>query len=106
MLLLKSASGVGIDISLGGLPFEELVVSRATQFEYLPDISLLTCSAEDIVVLKAFADRPRDWEDISGIIVRQESLDWDYTNSQLLPLVEVKEAPHILERLSKLKDGR
>lgn len=106
VLLLKSASGVGINVALGGLPYEGLVVSRATAFEFLPRLSLLTCSAEDLVVLKAFADRPRDWEDIAGIVIRQESLDWDYVNVQLRPLVEVKQSPHILERLSQLQRRR
>ncbi len=33
VLLLKSPDGIGIDISLGALPFENLVVQRATPFE-------------------------------------------------------------------------
>ena len=57
VLLLRSASGVGIDVALGGLPFEELVVARATPFPFPGDVPLLTCSAEDLVVLKAFAAR-------------------------------------------------
>ena len=60
VLLLRAASGVGLDISLGGLPFEELAVSRASLFTYPPDIPLRTCSAEDLIVLKAFADLPKD----------------------------------------------
>jgi len=104
VLLLKSASGIGIDIALGGLPFEELLVSRASEFEYLPKISLLTCSAEDLIVLKAFADRTRDWADIEGIIIRQgKAIDWSYIDQHLRPLVELKEEPQILERLQKLK---
>jgi hypothetical protein len=69
VLLLRAASGVGLDIALAGLPFEESVVDRSTPFTYPPDISLRTCSAEDLIVLKAFADRPKDWMDIEGIIV-------------------------------------
>ncbi|MBN1393819.1 MAG: nucleotidyl transferase AbiEii/AbiGii toxin family protein [Pirellulales bacterium] len=106
VLLLETDEGIGIDVSLGGIPFEEQVVDRATPFEFLPEISLLTCSAEDLIVLKAFADRPRDWEDVAGIVIRQQILDWGYINSQLQPLVELKESPHILERLSQLQQGR
>jgi hypothetical protein len=61
VLLLRAPSGVGLDIALGGLPFEELTVSRASLFTYPPDVPLRTCSAEDLIVLKAFADRPKDW---------------------------------------------
>ena len=102
VLLLKSASGVGLDIALGGLPFEELAVSRATVFTFPPDVPLRTCSAEDLLVFKAFADRPKDWVDVDGIILRQTgTIDWDYVRLQLAPLVELKEAPAILEQLER-----
>ena len=45
VLLLNSPSGIGIDVSLGALPFEHLVVHRATPFEFAPGIELRTCSA-------------------------------------------------------------
>jgi hypothetical protein len=44
VLLLRAASGVGLDIALGGLPFEESAVARATPFRFPPDIQLRTCS--------------------------------------------------------------
>jgi hypothetical protein len=66
VLLLRTASGVGIDMSLGGLPFEESVVSRATPFSYGPALDVRTCSAEDLVVLKLFASRPLDIRDAEG----------------------------------------
>jgi hypothetical protein len=53
---------------------------------------LVTCSAEDLVVLKAFADRMQDWLDIEGIIVRQgASLDRSLVLQELGPLLELKE---------------
>ena len=61
ILLLTTPGGIGLDVSLGGIPFEERVVQRATEAEYLPDVRLRICSAEDLVVLKAFADRLQDW---------------------------------------------
>ena len=104
VLLLQSESGIGIDIALGGLPFEQLVVERASSFEFLPDVALVTCSAEDLIVLKAFADRPRDWVDVESVIARQRSvLDWAYIQRHLSSLVEVKESPEILERLRRLR---
>ena len=103
VLLLRSASGVGIDIALGALPFEESAVSRASLFTFPEDLGLRTCSAEDLIVMKAFADRSRDWADIEGIIVRQAGkLDWTYIGRQLGPLAELKEAPGILAKLEKL----
>ena len=41
VLLLKSTGGIGIDISLSVLPFEHLLVERATDFEFAPGLSLI-----------------------------------------------------------------
>ena len=102
VLLLRTRSGVGLDIALGGLPFEETAVGRASLFTFPPDVPLRTCSAEDLIVLKAFADRPKDWVDVDGIIVRQSGrIDWTYVRAQLAPLAELKEAPEILDRLDE-----
>ena len=102
VLLLRAPSGVGLDIALGGLPFEHEVGRRSSLFTFPPDVPLRTCSAEDLIVLKAFADRPKDWVDVEGIIIRQAGqLDWDYVVAQLAPLAELKESPDILRRLAE-----
>jgi len=102
VLLLRSDSGVGIDVALGGLPFEEEVVDRASPFPFPGDVPLRTCSAEDLIVLKAFAARGRDWVDIEGVIVRQAgALDWSYIDARLAPLAVLKEAPEILTELAR-----
>jgi hypothetical protein len=63
-------------------------------------VSLRTCSAEDLIVMKAFASRGQDWVDVEGIIVRQTgALDWTYIDRQLRPLAELKDALHILIEL-------
>lgn len=104
VLLLRSSRGIGIDIALGALPFEEEVVKRSSHFQFLPDVSLRTCSAEDLIVMKTFAERDRDWLDVHGIIIRQGTkLDWRYIKEELAPLCELKERPQILRRLSNLK---
>ena len=104
VLLLTSLSGVGIDISLGALPFEHLVVGRATEFEFAPGVALRTCSAEDLVVMKLFAARSIDIRDAEGVAVRHgKTLDWDYVQEQLTPLAEAKEEPEILRQLSRIR---
>lgn len=100
VLLLRARSGVGIDIALGGLKFEESVVTRSSIFLYPPDLALRTCSAEDLIVLKAFANRPKDWIDIDNVIIRQGAvLDWVYVEQQLGPLADAKDEPEIVARL-------
>ncbi|MEQ1760806.1 MAG: nucleotidyl transferase AbiEii/AbiGii toxin family protein [Vicinamibacterales bacterium] len=104
VLLLRTSSGVGLDIALGGLPFEESVVARSSVFTFPPDVSLRTCSAEDLVVFKAFADRPKDWVDVEGILVRQSpTMDWGYVETQLAQLAELKEAPELVDKLNDIR---
>jgi hypothetical protein len=104
VLLVTTEEGVDVDISLGAMPFEESVVRRATPYRFLPRLSLITCSAEDLIVLKAFASRPKDWVDLEGVLLRQRgALSWRYIWAQLRPLVELKGEPEILETLRRLR---
>jgi hypothetical protein len=105
VLLVRGASGIPIDIALGGIPFEERCVGRASEFDF-GEARLLTCSAEDLVVLKAFASRPRDWLDVESVAVRQRSvLDWNLVFTELEPLAAVREVPGLLDRLRQLRDN-
>ena len=53
VLLLRSSSGIGIDIALGALPFEESAIAHAKRIELEPGAYLRICSAEDLIVMKA-----------------------------------------------------
>ena len=104
VLLVQSNDGIGVDVALGALPFEERVMDRASEFDFLPDCRLRTCSAEDLVVMKAFADRDRDWLDVETVLIRQgERLNWKQIMSELKQLSELKESPEIPNRLEKLR---
>jgi hypothetical protein len=102
--LLENEDGVPIDIAFAALPFEEEVVQRSTLFAFENGRSLRTCSAEDLLVLKLFAFRPRDVLDAESIAVRQRGhLDWPYIEASLQPLAEVKDQPEIMAALQKLR---
>ena len=91
VLLVESGAGVPLDISLAALPYEVRMIGRATPFEVEPGVSLTTCSAEDLTVLKAFAGRAQDWLDVEGIVVRQGArLDRRLVLSELGPLLDLK----------------
>jgi len=104
VLLLDSPLGIPIDIALGGLPFEALVVERASLYEFEPGCALLTCSAEDLIVQKLFAFRTRDVSDVETVVIRQRGrLDWPYLETHLAPLAELKEQPEIMAVFSELR---
>jgi hypothetical protein len=100
VLLVETTDRIPLDISLGGLPYEARVVARASPFVLAPDATLTTCSAEDLVVLKAFAGRVQDWLDIEGVLARQGTrLDRELVLAELRPLLDLKEDAESESRL-------
>jgi len=105
VLLLLSSTGVPIDIAFGAIPFEERCVARATEFD-LGGVRLLTCSAEDLIVLKAFAARDRDWADIESVAARQsKQLDWPLIFKEFAPLAGLREESQATVRLISLRNN-
>ena len=103
VLLLLRRDAIPLDVALGAMPFEERAVDRASPFRVGEGISLRTCSAEDLIVFKAFADRAQDWIDIEGIAIRQSRhLDADLIWQELTPLLQLKEDQHTEPQLRRL----
>lgn len=107
VLLLRTASGVSLDIALGALPFEQNAVERSSNWALPANRSLRTCSAEDLIVHKSFASRPQDWIDVESIIIRQRGrLNSTLILEELRPLAMLKEDDTIVPRLVKLLQER
>jgi hypothetical protein len=103
VLLLETARGTAIDVALGGLPFEQRCVKRATSHNFDRGCRLVTCSAEDLLVHKCFAGREIDWFDVEGIAARQRGkLDLKLIRRELAPLLELKGAPEAMARFDEL----
>ncbi len=104
VLLAQEPGGVPIDISLAAMPYELGVIERSLKRELAAGKLIRICDASDLVILKAFANRPRDWQDIRGIIIRSGGqLDWQFVIDELSVLAELKEEPEILEQLTELR---
>lgn len=74
LLLRHLASGIGVDISIGMLPFEREAVKHAYTFN-TGEFSIRIPMPEDLIIMKAVAHRPRDIEDIRSIIANHPDLD-------------------------------
>jgi hypothetical protein len=94
---------ISVDIGIGGFDFEEKIVQRSVEVELAPSIRLRICSADDLIVMKAFAGRDQDWIDITGIIARRPSLNWEQIELELRPLLELVEKPERMDRLRALR---
>jgi hypothetical protein len=107
VILLESGNKIGIDISLAGLSYEKELIDRAGYFAFFDEIELLTCTAEDLIVLKTFANRFKDWGDVESIVIRQKGkLDIDYILKHLQSLTDIKEEPEIIDQFQKLLKQR
>lgn len=101
--LVKTKEGYEIDISLGIPGYEEEVIKRAVECKLEKEYAVKICSAEDLIIYKAVAGRPRDIGDIEGIILRQgKRLDRDYIKKWLCEFSAMLEMPEIRERFEKL----
>jgi len=102
VLLIKNAKNVGLDVALGAFEFETHTMERSSPFVFPTGHSLITCSAEDLLVHKCFANREKDWLDVDGILARQwNKLDLKLVRAELKPLAELKEEPEIVARLEQ-----
>jgi hypothetical protein len=103
VLLLEAENGVGLDVALGVFDFEARAIERSSLWRLTEGSALRTCSAEDLIVHKAFASREKDWMDIHGILLRQGSkLNIAQIFEELRPLVALKDDITIVPRLEAM----
>ena len=105
VLLAQESNGVNVDISLAAFPFELELIRRSRKRTFSGGRLLRICEASDLVILKAFANRPRDWLDIRGILIRSESeLNWERIQTEVKMLSDLKEEPEIINHLQSLRN--
>jgi hypothetical protein len=105
VIMLTASNGVPVNVALGALEFEERCVRRASAWD-AGEVAMLTCSAEDLIVHKAFAGRAQDWADVAGVMTRRRgSLGAGQILAELAPLVELKGAGENLSRVRGMLDA-
>ena len=102
VLLLRTDTGVGLDIALGALPFEESVIQRSSLFNFPGPALIRTCSAEDLIVMKAIAHRPKDLEDIRTLAVKYTHLDFARIERWIKEFAELLEMPELWGQIEKI----
>ena len=103
IVLLQDTNSVGIDVSLAALPYESELLERATSFEFAEGYNLITCSAEDLIILKAYANRDQDWFDVRNILIRFAStLQRELIFDIITQLADLKGDRLIVNKLEKM----
>lgn len=91
-----------IDIVLGHLPLESEAIARAIDLP-IGDRSVRLCTAEDLILHKLVSDRPRDFEDVVGVVLRQrERLDRAYLDPRVRTVTDGLDRPDRLAEFERL----
>jgi len=101
LLLQHEPSGVPVDVSLGALDFEEELIGRATIVK-LGRLRVPVAAPEDLIILKAIAQRPIDLGDIDSILQAQSRLDLARIRRTVAEFAAILERPDIVDQLEAL----
>ena len=102
VLLVRHVSGsIDVDISLGGIPFEDEALARAGTGK-LGDIEVPLPTPEDLVIMKAVAHRPRDTADIEGVLDAHPTLDREHIRQWVGEFADGLDTPELLIDVEKL----
>ena len=97
VLPAQTSAGTAVDIVFAGLPYEVAAIERAVPVE-VAGYGVRICTAEDLIVHKIISSRPRDREDIRGIVQRRgEQLDRDYLTPIVRELATALDQPDIFD---------
>jgi hypothetical protein len=101
LLLRHEKSGVEIDISLAGVPFELEAIARAKKTK-VGRLKLPVATPEDLIVMKAIAHRPNDLTDIHSLLDVHPNLDVAHIRKWVDEFAQVLEMPELYEDIDRL----
>lgn len=99
-VLPLSVEGTKVDVVFGQLPYEREAIARAVARDVLGR-PVRFCTAEDLILHKIISDRPRDLEDVRGVLrVQKGKLDLSYLEPRLRELAMFLERPSIWDEVA------
>jgi hypothetical protein len=99
LLMRHTPSGIDVDVTFGGLPFEQAAVAQGRSHEIggvrLPRV-------EDLMVMKALARRPKDVEDLRGLLATHPGADIAAARRWILEFATAMSMPDMLDDFDAL----
>ena len=105
LLIRHEPSGIDVDITFSVLPFEKEVVTHGVWVN-IKGVRIPLPTPEDLIIMKAIADRPRDLADIESIMDAHPKLNWRKIRRWVKEFSTVLEMPNILNDLEKILTRR
>ena len=75
-------SGIRVDFIFSFIPYERQAIARSKTI-LLKGTNVMFASAEDLIIHKIFAGRPRDFEDVKSILLKNPDIDKKYIKKWL-----------------------
>lgn len=101
LLVHHRPSGVDIDISLAGLPFEEESIAQV-KWTKVGKLSLPLPTPENLIVMKAVAHRPQDMADVKALLDANPKLNLRRVRRWVKEFSSALDLPDILNDLESL----
>ena len=101
LLLRHVPSGVDLDLSFGWTAFELEAIEASTKAAF-GSKSLPMARAEDLIVFKAMAARPKDIEDAAALMLMHSDVDLSRIRVRLAELAELADEPVLAEGLEQI----
>jgi Nucleotidyl transferase of unknown function (DUF2204) len=105
LLLTHTSSNIDIDVALGGLSFELEALARSQTHE-MNGVRLRLPTVEDLLIMKAFAHRPKDMEDIKGLLDAHPGADLNIVRRWVREFSKAMTMPDLLEDFEKIAARR
>lgn len=100
LLMQHVASGIEIDLTFGGLPFEEVAVAKGEVYE-IGGLRVRLPRVEDLLIMKAIARRPKDIQDIEALLATHPNADIEFVRRwirEFATAVGMSDIPEDFER--------
>jgi hypothetical protein len=101
LLMRHLASGIDLDITFGALPFGQAAIENASNLE-IGGFSVRLPRVEDLLVMKAIARRPKDLEDIRGLLDAHPEADCAVARRWIAEFAVAASMPDLLDELDKV----
>lgn len=105
LLVRHVETGVDIDVLLGGLSYQADAVGRGT-FHDLGGVRVRLPQVEDLLIMKALAQRPQDIRDIEGLLDLHPKADIGTVRQWVREFSTAMTMPDLLEGFEKLLEQR
>ena len=101
---IEEETGIRVDFIFSFTPYESQAIQRAKKVRIL-DRDVCFASAEDLIIHKIFAGRPRDIEDVRNVVKKNAALDIHYIEEWLKAFDDAADKKNFLSTFRQIIDS-